>query len=372
MVALVTLLVIILVGGDKLSPYWVGFLEERPHVVARFRRPLRWLQQWWRVVFALVVLVLVGYVVWRSPEVWRVGLIAAVLFLAWWFRREIRLWGRAVLWNAIIRPARDHFGVEASWEWRGGRAKTLQLWRDLLTRVDRDSLEVLSQCLGYRAPGSNSVSLVWPRDMLRLDPVPKATHEAKRRLRVVCEDLRALGAVANADVFDAGRPQAVGVGVKLVFEGGDGERLERVDSEGEEAGGALRETLPDLTNDALQVLEVILDRYDPTSKETVLLIPGSIRLDPMAISAAEAERRSVLACDELIAGGFVTGYKSSLGEGVLKILVSLDPALRAGLVLKMIEWVEDELISRKIPLGRDRGPRVPPPPEGWPTMRVPK
>ena len=116
-VDIVIAVLILMLTATGLVPVWVPFLEERPHLAARIGRPMRWLSQWWRVVFAAVVLVFVGYVVWNRPEVWLVGLIAAVVFLLLWFIRElatgIRWLGRTVLWKAIIRPARDHFGVEA-------------------------------------------------------------------------------------------------------------------------------------------------------------------------------------------------------------------------------------------------------------------
>ncbi len=128
-VGIVITVLIFIATVTGLVPVWVPFLEERPHMVARVRRPLRWLQQWSRVVFAAVVLVLVGYVVWSWPVVWPVGLIAWVLFLPLWFMPElaprIRRLGRAVLWKAIIKPARDHFGVEASRVWGGWQSADL-------------------------------------------------------------------------------------------------------------------------------------------------------------------------------------------------------------------------------------------------------
>ena len=414
-VAVVGLLVAIVVQREQLSPY------------------LEWAERMTGAVGLLLVALVVALVVWR----FRLYIMSGVR----WLGRALKGFYVRVLWHLVVGPAVEHHGVEASRVWGGGEAPTLQEWRDLLIRLERDSLTVLSRCLEHRAPGSNWVSLVWP-DTMQLDPVPRGPHEVEERLGRVCEDLRDLSAVADADVFDVGgRP---GVGVKLVFEGGAGERLERlyvlvevelerrrknemwaeigkrfgaigreivalkeraagegvelerrrmsdqdaliqdalgamkkeiaalkdravgegVDSQGEEPGAALRQKLPDLTDDPLQVLEVSLHEYDPSIKETVLLTPGSMRLHPMAISAAKAERRAVVACDELIAGRFIRGYESSRGKGFLQMEVSLDPALRAGLVLKMLEWVEEELSSRGIPLRRDRGPRVPRPPKG--------
>lgn len=110
----------------------------------------------------------------------------------------------------------------------------------------------------------------------------------------------------------------------------------------------LRDRLSNLTPDALQVLEVVLNEYDPMSNGDVLIRPSTIPLSPAANYSSDTETRALLACDKLTIRGF--GRKGELweGKGGLKLRFGLDPSLRAGLLLKMRELVVDELISRNI------------------------
>ena len=85
------------------APTWVPFVAERGYDAAWLMPSVRLVQRWWRVVFAGAGLVLVGA-------------------LLWWFRRQVirpfkwlgglgkrfYLW---VLWEVVVRPARDHWGV---------------------------------------------------------------------------------------------------------------------------------------------------------------------------------------------------------------------------------------------------------------------
>jgi hypothetical protein len=136
-----------------------------------------------------------------------------------------------------------------------------------------------------------------------------------------------------------------------------------------ELGTTLRDALPNLSNDAVQVLEVILDRYDPMSSST-LIRPSFVPLDPLEMRPSKAQRRVVLACDELKIRGFVAGFESWGGKYGSKMVIALGAGLPSGAVLKTLEWVEDEVISRGIPLRQLRGPRVPPAPRQPPTERV--
>ena len=132
----------------------------------------------------------------------------------------------------------------------------------------------------------------------------------------------------------------------------------------------LRSALPDLGDDGVQVLEVLLGNYQGASERVSVIRPDMDRLDPWNPRSGAAERRVRFACDELKMEGFLAKFASFSDEFGSRTVVVLGRGLPDGLVQRMLGWVRDELISRGKPLREDRHPPVPRPPKGPPPKRV--
>ena len=139
---------------------------------------------------------------------------------------------------------------------------------------------------------------------------------------------------------------------------------EEADEEAEEADAKLWDAVGKLSDDAVQVLEVILATYHPVPERTVTLRPLFLPLEPRNIRGAgtDAVERLILSLDKLKIGEFIAGWDSYTGTVGPKMVVTLAPGVLDRLVLKMLDHVEDELLVRHIPLRRSRE-WVPPPPD---------
>ncbi len=182
-------------GGLMLLMKGIEFLDERPHVVGRMLGPIRWLRRHQRVVLAIGFSASMDYVMWRWPELRLIGLIGLFVFLVVWFWRElcsgIRVLYRRVLWRVIVRPARDHFGVEAT-------RQAFDLDADLAERFRRggmrglsnDGLAVLAEALSRTERGDREVVVHYPEGV-HLHPPEAGRPRAKERFTEAGEELLA-------------------------------------------------------------------------------------------------------------------------------------------------------------------------------------
>ena len=333
---------------------WVRSLKEPPHLVARVGRPLRGLRQWWRVVFAAVVLVLVAYVVWNRPEVWRVGLIAAAAFLLWWFRREVGTgisWlHRGVLWKAIIRPAREEFGVEASNEAFDPGVKFTEELRPVLRELDDESLTLLGRALDRRKPGSREAFMEWPELRVEADAVD--WPEEVKRLHEACERLRDVGAI---EMWVGGTNMSErfpDLRVRFPVRGWSAlERLrvlvevelarrELVEGAAAPVSGC-KEKIRDLSGHGVSVLEYLLRLYR-TCAGSVIQEDLSDPEIPMSPLKSLPRARLQAALDELVHEGFLEEYKWNGETLQARVTECLSKRSVADVVFK---WLQDLMVE---------------------------
>ena len=163
------------------------------------RQQLRWTRRWPRLVLAMVLLVLAGYVVWTWRELWWAAAIGVLMLLLRLFRPEVRAGIERVhlrlLWKLVASPARDHFGLEASDADFGPAVTFIETLRPTLRKLDYDYVALLGRALSSRKPGSREAIMEWPEVAVMPDARDWWLFDMANRIRDGSERLREVGAI---------------------------------------------------------------------------------------------------------------------------------------------------------------------------------
>lgn len=352
---LVVAIIGVVVTALGLVPRWVPFLEAEGWDAGWLRDLLRWLHQWWRVLFVLAVVLLVSYAAWA----WR-GLVIQGAKRVRRAGDELYSW---LLSSLVVKPAADRYGIEVdpfpdiydySAEWVESLPATLRL-------LSMDALTVLGGAIVRRRPGKVEVVVKWPT-ALRLDPLASGSEEAGRRFEEALEELEKADARVCGRVLKKGEEGDIEVSVSFktsrygwklwerVYALVTTERVRRElrqEMEGmarvskpsvdptEKA--ACREKIADLSGHAVSVLEYLLRLYltraGPVIQEDVS--DPEILMSPLkSLTRAHLEA----ALEELVDEGFLEECKWD-GE---TLQVRVTECLSKRSVAEVVfEWLQD-------------------------------
>ena len=345
----------LVVGVLGLVPKWVPFLEARPHLAEGMRGPLRVLRRFWRVLLALVVMASVELFMWFWPELRLAGLIGICGFLAWWFRREVcsgirwlYLW---LLWQLVIRPARDHRGLIVSPD---GEDRVLEGMSD-------DALRLLSHVTArYVAERPATIDerfLVEPADWLPVRELRSLSEkEAILRQQRACEELLDQGFLTAPKAFEehersvlprlpawctlGGGARRVLRAVKLELEERErarslkAERLERMDAllERERDSTATEDSMwagevQELTVAAAWLLNRILYSYRRQPPGDVLMLQAELKELAHELQVPLPKLRE--ACAELVGARFLVNFDWGAHDEGIHLVAVLEQRLKS-------------------------------------------
>jgi hypothetical protein len=260
----------------------------------------------------------------------------------------------AVLWRLVVRPAREHFGLEASDVNFEQAAGFIDRFQPMLLDMDHESVALIARALARRKPGSLEAIVDWPE--LRFEADATEWPEGVERLMDACERLRQWGVIDNWVGSKDRRSESffeLKIGFPVAGRGAferlhamvEAEEAKRATGrgeavEGEEPLDIVVRRLPWL---ARQLFAWMLEEYEPAAGDR--LVWGAVReeLGARGWSRSRIRREVGQACDQLKGDGLVSQWQYLAGDDDWTVEIRLAPCVLEAGTLRVREWVERSL-----------------------------
>jgi hypothetical protein len=290
---------------------------------------------------------------WSRPVAIGIALLIGVLLLKVFWPR-ITGWMsdryRRALWRAVVKPAREWFGVEAWRQTDGIGVSFIDLVRPGVRQLQDESLSVLARVLARREAGSREVRLAWPS--VELEPAADGKDDARSRFGDALEELRAASVIEQWVMLEESRhvdlkvrfPVANSGALERLYVLAEAEIARRGSGAGEARGG--QETLDVVVRRlpwlALWVFGRILQEYDPSGGRSQLWAPHPEELEQLGRYSNEQRRAVGQACDQLRTDGLLSTWTYFPEERVGVRYQLASRVVKAG-ALQVRDWVESTL-----------------------------